>query len=56
MKYSISAALKIESLLFLKSLGLAPEPLLILDYLPQKEIFWEKLREAGFRPRQKDNK
>jgi hypothetical protein len=40
---------KAESLLFLKSIGLAPEPLLILQKLPKKEIFFDDLRKNGFK-------
>jgi len=39
---------KAESLIFLKSLGLAPEPLLIFDRLPLKDNLFTELKKAGF--------
>ena len=41
--------IKAESLLFLKSIGLAPEPLLIMESLPDKKDFFEKLKSSGFK-------
>lgn len=39
---------KAESLLFLKSIGFSPEPLLIINKLLDRKTFFVKLKQAGF--------
>lgn len=49
----MSKSIKIDSLIFLKSLGIAPEPLLFIEKLPCPEEFLKKLKKAGFNKNQK---
>jgi len=49
----MSKSIKIESLIFLKSLGIAPEPLLFFEKLPCPEEFLKQLKKSGFNKNQK---